>query len=161
MAHWPRVRLTTLLAARAISSRFDPWNEGGIHGLQSRHSGVGSDGAERGGGERKFRKKKREDIEREEISRCPLAAISGKLNSVREIERGNSTSFVTPSIRILFPFPLVIVTRSSVVSTFLFPRCIVDGYVEIWDGRRGKILRKESVNLWWEIVFSLGINRRI
>lgn len=42
---------------------------------------------------------------REEISRCPLAAISGKLNSVREIERGNSTSFVaSSSIRILFPF---------------------------------------------------------
>lgn len=68
--------------------------------------------------------KEREKIEREEISRCPLAAISGKLNSVREIERGNSTSFEfaaasPPSTRILFPFPLAIVTRSS--SNFLIP----------------------------------------
>lgn len=65
MAHWPRVRLTTLLAA--ISSRFESTLERNC-GLKSRHSGVES---ERGGGgrdgERKFREKKRKKKENARI----------------------------------------------------------------------------------------------
>lgn len=61
MAHWPRVRLTTLLAA--ISSRFEStleWN----CGLKSRHSGVESErgeggGMEKGNFERKKEKRKK------------------------------------------------------------------------------------------------------
>lgn len=86
MAHWPRVRLTTLLAA--ISSRFESTLERNC-GLKSRHSGVESERGGGGGGgwrkeisrEKKKKERKRKDIEREEISRRSLAAISGKLNS--------------------------------------------------------------------------------
>lgn len=64
MAHWPRVRLTTLLAA--ISSRFESTLERNC-GLKSRHVE-----SERGGGggrdgERKFREKKRKKKENARI----------------------------------------------------------------------------------------------
>lgn len=57
MAHWPRVRLTTLLAA--ISSRFESTLERNC-GLKSRHSGVESErGMEKGNFERKKEKRKK------------------------------------------------------------------------------------------------------
>lgn len=65
MAHWPRVRLTTLLAA--ISSRFESTLERNC-GLKSRHSGVESErGGGGGDGERKFREKKRKKKENARI----------------------------------------------------------------------------------------------
>lgn len=63
MAHWPRVRLTTLLAA--ISSRFESTLERNC-GLKSRH--VESErGGGGGDGERKFREKKRKKKENARI----------------------------------------------------------------------------------------------
>lgn len=58
MAHWPRVRLTTLPRGEGHFFSLRPSNKGGIHGLQSRRSGVGSDG------ERKFRKREKKSKEK-------------------------------------------------------------------------------------------------
>lgn len=93
-AHWPRVRLTTLLVARPFflasgqPGHFCPEHpESGI--ASSNHGTMERKKRERGG----HKKRERERNIQTFLSRGP-----GKLNSTREIERGNSTHF-EPTLR--------------------------------------------------------------
>lgn len=90
MAHWPRVRLTTLLAARPFllaSSQPNPRTS------RERNCGRQSPSCQterRNEVEKVFRKK----TAKGEGRNVPWSRYLGKLNSAREIERGNSTRFV-------------------------------------------------------------------
>ena len=111
MAHWPRVRLTALLTAEAISSRFESTRtleraksgelRAGNHYRVGRKAGTRWEKCF--GGEKKENNKEKKEKERNSRTRgmkClrrPLVAVPPpprKLNSAREIERGNSTRFV-------------------------------------------------------------------